>query len=501
MNRRATFSVFVLIASVIAVSLLSFVVPAGAQETAGNMVGMDHPLAAFLESRAYGASMGATAEFNKMEWVVVDEANKILYMAMSDITGSMTDGAGEISVDENRCGIVYTAQLTDDYNMTELRPLVVGGPYNPDGAPNRCDVNNISNPDGLAVDAQGRLWILEDSGNHRNNMIWLYDPADASLKRFGYVPRGAEITGGYIAPNGTLFFSNQHPSATNLYPYNAGSVYAVVGFNANTDTFEEIAVPEGEAQLVAGVAAGELQLIARSGDPIPGSFSDQVFGGIYRPDGTLQYVNNDPDGLMWLPVGDGKDGWLYINYEGIAGGVGRVYLQASEGGYNVVDGQMVDFSGVNGTWTNCGSSVTPWNTGLTAEEYEPIAADFNNVAGMSDYLGADANPYDYGWLVELAPSGVEDRVSKRYALGRFSHENAWVTADRITVYHGDDGGSVMLFKSVAAEAGDLSTATLYAGKVTQMGGTGAEHTFQIEWVELGTATDADIEAAIRELDR
>lgn len=497
-KRRSVFAVIML---TLTVALLSFVLPLSAQDATGNMIPLDHPYAAFLESRAYGASMGATAEFNKMEWVVVDEANMRLYMAMSDITGAMTDGAGEISVDENRCGIVYTAELAADYTMTELRPLVVGGPFNPDGAPNRCDLNNISNPDGLAIDAMGRLWIAEDTGNHRNNMLWVYDPADQSLKRFGYVPRGAEVTGVYIASNGTLFFSNQHPRATNLYPYNAGSVFAVIGFNANTDTFEEIAVPEGEAQLIVGVAAGEAQLIARSGDPIPASFSGDVFGGIYRPDGSLQYVNNDPDGLMWLPVGSGMEGWLYINYEGVAGGVARAYLRMTDSGYEVLDGQMVDFSDVNGTWVNCGSSVTPWNTGLTSEEYEPIASDFANVEGMDDYLGALANPYDYGWLVELSPADVGDEVTKRFALGRFSHENAWVTGDELTVYHGDDGANVMLFRSVAAEAGDLSTATLYAGAVTQMGGTGAEHYFQIEWVELGTAADADIEAAIRELDR
>lgn len=498
MYRRAVLSLAVLVTAVIALSL---VVPIAAQDTAGNMIPLDHPYAAFLESRAYGASMGATAEFNKMEWVVIDNANMRLYMAMSDITGAMTDGEGDISVDENRCGIVYYADLAEDYTMSELRPLVVGGPFNPDGAPNRCDVNNISNPDGLALDARGRVWIAEDTSNHRNNMIWVYDPADQSLVRFGYVPRGAEITGPYITPDGTLFFSNQHPRATNFFPYNAGSVFAVVGFNANTDDFEPIGVPEGDAQLVAAVAAGELQLIARSGDPIPNSISGEVFGGIYRPDGSLQYVNNDPDGLMWLPNGSGSEGWLYINYEGIAGGVGRAYLRQGEAGWEVLDGAMVDFSGVNGTWTNCGSSVTPWNTGLTSEEYEPIASDFANVAGMSDYLGRDANPYDYGWLVELAPDGVGDEVTKRYALGRFSHENAVVAADEINVYHGDDGGSVMLFRSVAAEAGDLSTATLYAGAVTQMGGTGADHYFQIEWIELGTASDGDIEAAIRELDR
>ncbi|HRF96855.1 MAG TPA: hypothetical protein PLZ51_16720, partial [Aggregatilineales bacterium] len=68
-----------------------------------------------LESRAYGASMGATAELNKMEWVVIDPINNKYYITMSDITGAMTDGEGEISVDENRCGIVYSGDLDAEY--------------------------------------------------------------------------------------------------------------------------------------------------------------------------------------------------------------------------------------------------------------------------------------------------------------------------------------------------------------------------------------------------
>ncbi|MCB9453304.1 MAG: DUF839 domain-containing protein [Anaerolineaceae bacterium] len=499
MNRRVVLSVGLLIVSAI---ILSVIAPVAAQEAEGNMIPLDHPYAAFLESRAYGASLGATAEFRKMEWVVVDSANMRLYMAMTEITSSMADGEGDIALDENRCGIVYYADLDESYDAAELRPLVIGGAYNPDGGKNRCDVNNISNPDGVGVDARGRVWIWEDTGNHYNNMIWVFDPADGSLKRFGYTPAGAEVTGFFIAEDGTVFINSQHPDATNLYPFNAGVVTVVNGFNANTDDFEEVAVPEGDAQLVLGVAAGEVQVLARVGDPIPSSIGNQVFGGIYRVDGSLQYVNNDPDGNMWLPVGEASsEGWLYTNFEGIPGGVGRLYLQHTMDGWNVLDGQMVDFSSVNGTWTNCGASVTPWNTGLSGEEYEPIASDFNNVVGMSDYLGSAANPYDYGWLVELTPDGVGDDVAKRYAMGRFSHENASIAADLRTAYHGDDGSNTMMFKFVATEAGDLSAGTLYAAKVTQMGGTGAEHYFQLEWIELGTAADADIEAAVRELDR
>lgn len=461
---------------------------------------LDHPYAAFLESRAFGASLGATAEFNKMEWVVLDEANSKYYITMSDITGAMTDGEGEISVDENRCGIVYAGDLDAEYNLSELRPLVVGGPFT-DGAENPCDVNNISNPDGLAIDARGRLWIAEDTGRHVNNMLWVYDPADGSLKRFGYVPVGAEVTGVYISDAGHLFFSNQHPDGTNTAPYNRGNVIVVTGFNANTDDFEAIEVPTGDAQTVVGVAAGEIQVLATSGDAIPANDS-QVVGGIYTVAGELMFESDNPDGIMWLPTNEEEsEGTLFVNYEGIPGGVMELSLSYSEMAWTVNGGSMVDFSSVYGTWINCGSAVTPWNTGLTSEEYEPFAGDLANVEMMTEYLGGtQANPYDYGWVVELMPSDMGTTVTKHYAMGRYSHENSWVAPDGKTVYFGDDGANVMFFKFVADVEGDLSAGTLYAAKVTQSGGMGNDHVLTFEWIELGRASNDEIAASIREME-
>jgi len=499
MNKRSITTLFAMV-----IIALSFVAPLAAQDTEGNLIPLDHPFAAFLETRAYGASLGATAEFRKMEWVVIEPTANTLYMAMSEVSRGMSDGEGDLSVDENLCGTVYAAQLTDSYDMTELRPVVIGGPYDEANGDNPCSVDNISGPDTLAVDARGRLWIGEDTGNHKNNMLWVYDPADGSLKRFGYTPLDAEVTGLYVGADGTLFFNVQHPSASNLYPYNSSTVGVVVGFNANTDDFESIAVPEGEAQLMVGVAAGQYQLLGRSGDPIANSSDGDVMSAIYDVNGDMMFVGNNLDGNMWLPTNESAtEGWLYSNQENKPGGVSKLYIRKlDDGSWEVVDGEMVDFSSVNGTWTNCGSTVTTWNTGLTSEEFEPIASDFNNVGGMSSYLGADANPYDYGYIVEIAPrTATTDRITKHYVMGRKSNENAIVAPDEQTVYFGDDGTDTMLYKFVAAEAGDLSAGTLFAGKVTQSGGTGAEHVFAIEWIELGSSTNDEIAAAIRELDR
>ena len=70
---------------------------------------LDDPMAPFLESRAYAAKMGATAEFRKMEWVAYDAVNKKLYMAMTEISKGMSDDKGDLKLKENLCGIMYAA--------------------------------------------------------------------------------------------------------------------------------------------------------------------------------------------------------------------------------------------------------------------------------------------------------------------------------------------------------------------------------------------------------
>lgn len=474
-----------------------------AQDDYANLVPLDHPQAAFLESRAYAASMGATNEFRKMEWVAYDPINNKVYWAMSEIGKGMSDGEGDIQLEENLCGAVYEGVLDADNNITKLTPIVAGGPFDENAEENQCDVNNIANPDGLVVDSQGRLWIAEDTSFHVNNALWLWDGAE--LKRFATVPVGGEVTGAWFAPDGSLFFNSQHPSGMNLYPYNRGVIGVVNGFKAGDD-FTSMEAPSGADIHKVMTAAGEYQVLARVGTAIPNDIYGQRFGQINRLDGTLQHVCNAPDGNMYLPIGeDGTEGYLYTNYECEPGAISKLYIRNNGSEWEVLEGVNVDFADVKGTWTNCGSTVTPWNTALTAEEYEPLAvAEANewmeNVAPMTEYLGATANPYDYGWLVEMIPDPDGDMLNslivKQYALGRFSHENAVVVGDEQTIYHGDDGTDVVFFKSVLAEPGDMSAATLYAAKATQL----EDGSLELEWIELGSSTNDDIAAAIEELE-
>jgi hypothetical protein len=314
---------------------------------------------------------------------------------------------------------------------------------------------------------------------------------------------GAEATGVMVTDGGDMFFSVQHPSSRNVYPYNRAAVVAVTKFNAAND-FAPVAVPEGDAQRTLVVPQGTgAQVILRAGEPIPNDMADQRFGQVDRLDGSTQLMCNQPDGNVFLPANaNATEGYLYTNYECRPGAVGKVYLKKASNGWRVLEGENVDFSGVDGTWNNCGASRTPWNTVLTSEEYEPPALTDgwqDNVSMMTEYLGEQANPYNYGFQVEVSPDDNGDSigslVTKRYAMGRLSHEVAKVMPDSQTVYFGDDGSATVFFKFVADEAGDLSAGTLYAAKVAQQD----DGSLGLEWNKLGTGNDDEIAEALADM--
>jgi secreted PhoX family phosphatase len=494
------FSKFLLTLLALALVILTSA-PAVMAQDAQPLVPLDDPMAPFLESRAYAAKMGATAEFRKMEWVALDPNGMKLYLAMSEINKDMSDDKGDIRLKENNCGIVYVADLDAAYDVKNLRPLIVGGPYTKDAKGDRCDVNNISNPDSLFVDPKGNLWIGEDTSNHVNNMIWRWD--GKNLARFATLPKGSEATGVMITPANDLFFSIQHPSAMSTYPYNRAVVGVVNGFKAD-QAFKPVGVPAGDAMHTLTTAAGKFQAIARVGEPIPSDIYGNRWGQINYLAGGQMNMCNQPDGNVFLATNEAAtEGYLVTNYECRPGGVGKAYIRQVGDRWEVLEGENISFDGVNGTWNNCGSSRTPWNTVLTSEEYEPPArsdAWIANVQDMSKYMGKQANPYEYGWNVELVPDTNGDSpatlVEKRYAMGRFSHEVVLVMPDGKTAYHGDDGTGMVLFKTVADEAGDLSAGTIYAAKVTQA----ADDSLGLTWIKLASGSDDEIAEALMDME-
>ncbi|MBU8920053.1 DUF839 domain-containing protein [Bacillus sp. FJAT-29953] len=170
--------------------------------------------------------------------------------------------------------------------------------------------------------------------------------------------------------------------------------------------------------------------------------------------------------------------------------------------------KKIDFSSVNGLWIPCNGSLSPWNTHLGSEEYEPDARSFELDSTSSArtqvesfaklYFGdaSKANPYFYGFIPEITVNkDGSTSVEKHYSAGRFSHEVMKMMPDKRTAFFGDDGSYTTLFMYVADKAKDLSAGTLYAAKFhqtgTENGGAG-----DLEWINLGHSTDKEVKAII-----
>jgi hypothetical protein len=360
-----------------------------------------------------------------------------------------------------------------------------------------------------------------------------------ALLRLATAPLGAEFTGMLVNSDGAFFLNIQHPSDRNTTAdasgnvFNRGTIGAIVGVNFNRlgDVAAMDTPTETTDREVVKTAVGSYQVLAQQSDSLTDGNS---MGDIIATDGsTLIKNSSNPD--FNAAIADGNGGfYLYTNWEDRPGGMSRIRLSAlGNGGYaSIVRQGMLDFSSVKGTWVNCFGTISPWGTPFSGEElyfddtvdwYDSTADNFSHAQAITRYFGYDTdpatatawgNPYDYGYIVEIgtnhtvtAANEAHITVNKLELMGRFSHENAVVMPDQRSVFLSDDGTGTVLFKFVADTAGDMSAGTLYAAKVSQSGpgasetsSDPAETSFAVEWVELGNASEATIEAAIRQYD-
>ena len=217
----------------------------------------------------------------------------------------------------------------------------------------------------------------------------------------------------------------------------------------------------------------------------------------------------------------GEDLYLVSHFETRPGAMYLTKLeQDAQGNLTPEATRLIDFSGVYGGWVHCAGTVTPWNTHLGSEEYEPDARGWVDAAvgiggynaAMAAYYdatgwtfnnndpeGSDAvaqttmNPYRYGYPVEVAVNadGSTD-VTKHFAMGRTANELSIVMPDNKTVYITDDGTNTMLVMFVADNEGDLSAGTLYGGIWNQISDTPQGGRAWLSWINLGHATAAEI---------
>ena len=159
------------------------------------------------------------------------------------------------------------------------------------------------------------------------------------------------------------------------------------------------------------------------------------------------------------------------------------------------------------SWSLMGLSST-WSMDRLAEY---LGADVPDRSGDEVHMPIDdnfPNRYRYGHIVEIAdPTADEPTPVKHHVFGRAAWECPEVLPDEKTVYLASDGGAKGIYKFVAEqpipEYDDRMDVrgTLYAMKATEIGeGPVAETDLDVEWLPLGTASNAEVEAWISEYD-
>ncbi len=196
-----------------------------------------------IRTRQAGDRVGATM-MDRPEWIAVHPVTGEVYCTLTNnnrrggATANAADGTTPLAgaqppVDganpraNNAFGhIVRWREAGGDAAATSFEWDVFvqcGDPALADAA-KRGDIRGdaFGNPDGLAFDAYGRLWIATDisptslnKGDFAglgNNALLCADPVSGEVRRFLTGPRGSEITGPCFSPDGrTLFVNIQHP--------------------------------------------------------------------------------------------------------------------------------------------------------------------------------------------------------------------------------------------------------------------------------------------------
>ncbi|MDG4813484.1 DUF839 domain-containing protein [Hydrogenovibrio sp. 3SP14C1] len=317
----------------------------------------------------------------------------------------------------------------------------------------------------------------------------------------------------------------QGEDGTNLTSNNNDVMFASIPVPSDTATKTSLqttskVVVNGQKQTIGYTklfATGELD----SSGETWGAVKDYLDQGITFADGSAYICNGTNSG-----VGSGldhisilqKNDKLYMvsQYECQ---IGSMYMNelkqnSKTGALSVKDGSLQFISQKDdfGGYVHCAGQITPWQSHLGSEEYEPdarsVEANADPVTGLTSntyydevakFWGNDAtkmSPYYYGWTpeVKVTASGNAD-YAKHYSMGRFAHELAYVMPDKKTVYLSDDGTNGSLFMFIADTAEDLSAGTLYAAKWNQVSADGLGRA-TLTWVSLGHSTDAAIKAIL-----
>ncbi|MBO9171582.1 alkaline phosphatase PhoX [Rhizobium sp. L245/93] len=263
-----------------------------------------------------------------------------------------------------------------------------------------------------------------------------------------------------------------------------GEILAGGYYDIHNKPIIDTSVPGRERQFFSDCPDGTSLLAPIAGAKVDGVKGNTVFAVVQFEYMSRDQKGDDTYGRMPSPIAV-----LTLDQDPGTGKLGLVKYH------------NVDTAQAHGLWITCGASLSPWNTHLSSEEYEPdaFAASSNKqlLAYSRNLFGDEkaANPYHYGHLPEVRVNADgSGTLTKHYCIGRISHELVQVMPDRRTLLMGDDATNGGLFMFVADREADLSGGTLYVAK---LGGTLSTDTAApadtITWIKLGHATSAEIE--------
>ncbi|ELY50870.1 hypothetical protein C492_21872 [Natronococcus jeotgali DSM 18795] len=154
-------------------------------------------------------------------------------------------------------------------------------------------------------------------------------------------------------------------------------------------------------------------------------------------------------------------------------------------------------------WANTGTEKLAYHLGA-----DPVDQDDGEDTTRPIGDGAFPNRYRYGKIVEITePTADEPVPVKHHVFGRAAWECPEVLPDERTVYLASDGGAKGIYKFVADEPipsyddpMDVR-GTLYAMEATPVGkGPVGATDLEVEWLALGTASNAEVESWIADYD-
>lgn len=191
-----------------------------------------------VKTRLAADAVGAT-KMDRPEWVAVHPGTQEVYLTLTN-NSSRTAGAVDDANPRasNRWGQIIrwreaggdpgsVAAFEWDLFVLAGNPNAFAAPDLRAGSGNVTTSNTFNSPDGLAFDADGRLWIQSDgnysnTGNYLgqgNNQMLVADAKTKTIQRFLTGPSGCEITGITWTPDGkTLFINVQHPGEASGHP-------------------------------------------------------------------------------------------------------------------------------------------------------------------------------------------------------------------------------------------------------------------------------------------